>query len=118
MTPHSAFRIPHSQFGRGQASMELTVAFAGALLLLFASVKIFLWVQDRLITRQQKYDCTRASAVVNDTSWYWNYPYTAYWPTPYAGTQTDPTTAMPLDIFGPQKQGRAWYEVHLMPYCP
>ena len=46
----------------GQASLEVTVALIGALLLLFGSLKIFLWLNDRLVRRQQAYESTRAAA--------------------------------------------------------
>jgi len=37
----------------------MTVAFVGALLLLFGSVKVFLWMTERLVSRQASYDATR-----------------------------------------------------------
>jgi hypothetical protein len=58
--PHSVSRIPHSAFGRrAQASLEMTVALLGALLLMLGSFKIFLWVTERLVSRQQSYEATR-----------------------------------------------------------
>ncbi len=47
---------------RGQASLEMTVALFGGLLLLLGSFKIFLWASERIIRRQQYYDCTRSAA--------------------------------------------------------
>lgn len=44
---------------RGQASLEMTAALIGALLLLFGSFKIFLWVNERVIQRHQRYEATR-----------------------------------------------------------
>ena len=41
---------------RGQASIEITVAFAGALLIFFVSLKIFVWLADRLIQRHRDYE--------------------------------------------------------------
>ncbi len=59
---HSAFRIPHSAFGRGQATLEMTVAIIGALVLLVGSVKITLWAAERYFTRVKNYDLTRKAA--------------------------------------------------------
>lgn len=42
--------------GRGQASLEMTLAMTGALLLLFGSFKVFLWTNERLIMRQTAYE--------------------------------------------------------------
>jgi len=47
---------------RGQASLETTLAMLGALLLLLGSVKVYLWVNERLISRQQAYEATRVAA--------------------------------------------------------
>ncbi len=44
---------------RGQASLEMTAAMIGALLILFASMKICVWVAERLVTRNQVYENTR-----------------------------------------------------------
>ena len=41
---------------RGQASIEITVAFVGALVMFFASLKIFLWLTERLIVRHRRYE--------------------------------------------------------------
>ena len=46
----------------GQASLEMAVAMVGALLLLFGSIKIFMWIGESLISRQQRYDATRGEA--------------------------------------------------------
>ena len=63
---NSAFRIPHSAFScssrRGQASLEMTVALFGALLLLFGCLKLCLWFNERCFKRNQDYDHTRARA--------------------------------------------------------
>lgn len=47
----------------GQASLEMTVALVGAILLLFGSLKVFLWLNERLVTRHQNYEATRVSGV-------------------------------------------------------
>lgn len=41
---------------RGQAALEVTVALIGAIVLLFGSLKVFLWINERLISRQIAYD--------------------------------------------------------------
>ena len=52
---------PLSKFaeGWGQASLEMTVALIGALILLFGSLKVFLWINQRIIQRQVSYEATR-----------------------------------------------------------
>ena len=47
---------------RGQASLEMTMAILGLLLLVLASVKVFWWLSVRLISRQKYYECTRGLA--------------------------------------------------------
>ena len=44
---------------RGQAALEMTAALIGVLLLLFGSLKVCLWLAERLIARQQSYEATR-----------------------------------------------------------
>lgn len=39
----------------------MTVALIGALLLLFGSLKVFLWINERLVKRQVSYEATRVS---------------------------------------------------------
>ena len=39
----------------------MTVALIGALILLFGTVKVFLWVNERIVQRQVSYENTRAS---------------------------------------------------------
>ncbi len=46
----------------GQASLEMTAALIGVLLLFAGSLRVFLWVADRLISRQQYYEQTRVAA--------------------------------------------------------
>jgi hypothetical protein len=46
----------------GQASLEMTLAMLGALLLLLASAKVYLWINERLVTRQLAYEATRVAA--------------------------------------------------------
>ena len=47
---------------RSQASLEMTLAIIGLLLLLFGSFKLLLWMSERMIRRQQDYDTSRAAA--------------------------------------------------------
>ncbi len=47
---------------RGQASLEMTVALIGAVLLLLGSFKVWLWVNERLVRRQQDYEASRMTA--------------------------------------------------------
>lgn len=46
----------------GQASLEMTVAMLCLMTLLFGSVKVFLWLVDRVATRQVDYSKTRVEA--------------------------------------------------------
>lgn len=60
--------------GSGQASIEMTVAMIGALLLLFAAVKMFLWFSERLVTRQQRYEQSRPAAAGSEPGRGWDEP--------------------------------------------
>ena len=61
-TPTSQSRAPGRAAHRlAQASLEMTVAMIGAILLLFGSLKLFLWLNERLVTRHQHYEATRVS---------------------------------------------------------
>jgi len=46
----------------GQASLEMTLAMIGALLLVAAGAKVYLWINERLISRQQAYEASRVVA--------------------------------------------------------
>jgi hypothetical protein len=59
--PQSTIHNPQYSRG-GQASLEMTVALIGALLLLFGSLKVYLWVNERLVSRQMSYEATRVAA--------------------------------------------------------
>ena len=37
----------------------MAVALVGAFILLFGSLKVFLWVNERIVRRQQSYEATR-----------------------------------------------------------
>ncbi len=50
----------------GQASLEVTLAMLGTLLLFFGCVKVFVWVAGGLAQRQYNYDVSRAMAADAD----------------------------------------------------
>ena len=79
---------------RGQASIEITIAFVGALVIFFASLKIFLWLTERLIVRHRRYE----NITVDLGSFGFTIPGTARLlagniPIPYV---VDPNTGQPL----------------------
>lgn len=47
---------------RAQATIEVTLAFICFLLLLFGSIKIFIWINERVVRRQEDYEVTRVQA--------------------------------------------------------
>lgn len=64
-----------SRGGRiGQASLELTLAMIGALILLFGSLKVFLWVNERIIARQIAYERSRVAAGTEASVVQWSEP--------------------------------------------
>ena len=59
---HAVWRKPSAfslQPRLAQASLEMTAALVGALLLLFGAFKVFLWVNERIVARHQQYETTR-----------------------------------------------------------
>ncbi len=48
--------------GRGQSSLEMTAAVIMVLLMLVAAVRIFAWLNRRIIYRQEDYEATRIAA--------------------------------------------------------
>jgi len=48
--------------GRGQSSLEMTAAMIMVLLMLVAAVRIFAWLNRRIIWRQADYEATRIQA--------------------------------------------------------
>ena len=56
---------------RGQTSLEMSLAMAGALLLLLGCIKVFFWMNERLIMRQRSYEATRvqAAGTTPDAQW-------------------------------------------------
>ena len=59
---------------KAQASLEMTVAIIGSLLLLYGGLKLFLWLNERLVGRHVQYNDTRATAAQD-------HPDAAYEPT-------------------------------------
>ena len=49
----------------------MSVAMIGALLLLLGCIKVFFWMNERLILRQQSYEATRipAASTTPDVQW-------------------------------------------------
>lgn len=47
---------------KGQATLELCFALIGILLILLASFKIMVWINERLILKQELYEHSRISA--------------------------------------------------------
>lgn len=66
-----------------QATLEITLALISVLLLLLGSLKLFLWVNQRLVQRHQDYENSRVSAG-----------------TSFSETQVDETAYPELNIFG------------------
>lgn len=52
----------------------MTVAMIGALLLLFGALKMFLWINGRLIARQQAYEASRVAAGSTQPGALWKEP--------------------------------------------
>ena len=47
---------------RGQATLELTVALIIVMLLLVGAVKTFVWLNERMVMRQQDFESSRVAA--------------------------------------------------------
>lgn len=73
-------------FKRGQSTLELTVAMIAVFILLLASVKTFVWVNQRMVLRQEDFEATRVTAASNNP-----------------GVQVDESGYPLLDIFGESK---------------
>lgn len=46
---------------RGQVSLEITIAFIALFILLLGSVKIFVWLNEQMVLRQEDYESTRVA---------------------------------------------------------
>lgn len=68
----SEVRSPKSV--QGQATLEMAVAFAGALLLLAASLKLCFWFSERYVRRQRSYEATRVQAGDQEPGRGWTEP--------------------------------------------
>ena len=51
-----------SAFKKAQASIEVTLAFICFMILLFGSVKIFIWLNERMVLRQEDFEASRVEA--------------------------------------------------------
>lgn len=81
------FKRGQAPFCSGQSTLELTVAMIAVFILLLASVKLFVWVNERLVLRQEDYEATRVAAASNNP-----------------GVQVDESGYPLLDIFGESAQ--------------
>ena len=59
---------------RAQASLEMALALMGALLLLFGSLKVWVWASRRMVQRQQAYEQSRVDAGRQTGKVAWNEP--------------------------------------------
>jgi len=67
----------------GQSTLEVTVALVAAFILLFGAVKVFVWVNERMVLRQEQYEATRVEAASDSP-----------------GLELDESNFPRLDIFG------------------
>ena len=47
---------------KAQSTLEFTVALVAAFILLLGSVKLFVWLNERMVLRQEAYESTRVRA--------------------------------------------------------
>lgn len=57
----------HNSRSKGQGSLEMIVSLIGLVILLLGTVNIFIWINQRMVTRQKDYENSRISAG-SDTS--------------------------------------------------
>jgi len=57
--------MPMARLGkeRGQVSLETVAATIAALTLLLGSIRLFFWINERLVTREEAYDTLQGHAV-------------------------------------------------------
>ncbi len=60
--PDAGQHRPRAGRGRGQSSLEMTAALIMVLLMLVAAVRIFAWLNRRIIYRQEDYEASRIAA--------------------------------------------------------
>lgn len=68
--PRNLFHGDHE----GQASLEMTAAVIGALLLLVGCLQVFVWINQRMVARQQSYEATRLPAASTAPGTRWDEP--------------------------------------------
>ena len=68
---------------RAQVSLELALAFISIFLLLFGTLNLFFWMNERLVLRQRDYEETRVKAGAH-----------------HAGIRVDESNYPKLNIFG------------------
>jgi hypothetical protein len=49
-------------FSGGQATIEVTLAFICIFILLFAAIKIFIWITETMVQRQEDFEASRVDA--------------------------------------------------------
>jgi len=47
---------------KAQVSLEMAIALIGVMVILFASINVFVWLNKRLVMRQRDYENTRVAA--------------------------------------------------------
>lgn len=55
---------------QAQVSLEIAFALIGIFLLLFGALNVFIWVNERLVLRQEDYESSRKSASISYESAY------------------------------------------------
>lgn len=55
---------------QAQVSLEIAFALIGVFLLLFGALNVFIWVNKRLVLRQEDYEKSRSSASISYESVY------------------------------------------------
>ncbi len=78
-----ASSIEHRASRNGQSTLELTVALVAVFILLLGTVKIFVWVNEQMVLRQEDYEATRVAAASDNP-----------------GIEVDESGYPKLDIFG------------------
>ena len=68
---------------KGQSSLEMTVALIAVFVLCFGSVNMFIWLNERMVLRQEGYEATRVAAASDNP-----------------GIEVDESGYPQLDIFG------------------
>ncbi len=77
------FNLSLKTLKKGQSSLEMAIAFVAVFILLLGSARIFVWLNQRMVTRQEAYEQTRIAAASNQP-----------------GRAVDESALPALDIFG------------------